>query len=130
MAKGYQKHQARKAELSLLGKTLTRRANARCELCERGERALSPHEVTPVEAEPSIERTVLLCETCIQVIEGGAARADDWRLLEEMMWSAIPPVQVLAVRLLRHFQSQGAAWCESALDTLYLESEIEAWIEA
>ena len=130
MATGYDRHRARMNALSLLGKGLARRANSKCELCEDRERSLTPFEVPPVPDEPQMDRAAILCSDCIKIVQGGPTRPEDWRCLESVMWSEIPPVQVLAVRLLTRFAVTGSQWCQDALDSVYLEPDIRAWADS
>lgn len=131
MARRLQAHHARQEAIQAFTRQLVRRARSACELCTTANTALSPVEVTPLEDDPDPERTVLICERCAR----GVARPDKlkdphaWRFLEVAMWSDLPPAQVLAVRLLRHL-GPNVPWAREALDTLYLDPEIEAWVDA
>jgi len=51
-----------------------------------------------------------------------------WRILSETVWSEVPAVQVMAVRLLRHLANK-QAWAQEILEELYLEDELEAWVD-
>jgi protein PhnA len=108
---------------------LSRRARSRCELCEDSGVRLIPTEVAPIPEEPELETTVLLCEPCAQGADDGPLDVVRWRFLEGVVWSELAPAQVLAVRLLRRLQAD-APWASPVLDGLYLDPEIEAWIDA
>lgn len=129
MAKGLQKHQERQEALGRLGRGLARRARSRCELCEASGVRLDPLEVPPLGEEPELERTIMCCQRCAQGVEGGSADAGQWRFLEGVVWSEVPAVQVCAVRMLRRFSGEGASWAQDVLDGLYLEAEIQAWVD-
>jgi len=125
---GYERNQVRLEALTKLGRNLARRANSSCEICEQGQRPLKPYEVTPLQDEPSLERTILVCKPCQTVLDGGAMNPDEWRALSGPMWSSVPPVQVAAVRLIRRLAENGVQWAKDDLDTLYLDPEIEDWM--
>lgn len=129
MAGGYQKNQERKQALSLLGKDLARRAGRKCEVCEAAGVALHPWEVPPVQDDPELERTLLLCERCTAAAEGGALQDPAaWRCLETVMWAELPALQVTAIRLLRRLADARVDWAAVALDTAYLSDEAQAWL--
>lgn len=115
--------------LNSFGKDLARRAKSRCELCERGGEKLSVFEVPPEPRQPDIDRCLLICERCreqaadLKRFKGG----EHWRVLAEMAWSGTPMVQVMAVRLLRR-QAGSQDWARAALDTLYLDEEVETLV--
>jgi protein PhnA len=130
MAKGFQENQKRVAELGSFGKDLARRARSKCELCETGGLALKVFEVPPVEKFPRIERCAFLCENC--ALQMGETRrfveGEHWRCLAQTVWSEVPALQVLAVRGLRRLAGS-QAWARSALEDVYLDPEVEAWVE-
>lgn len=129
MAKGLDKHRQRQDALALLGKTLARRAGSKCELCETGGQRLLPFEVPPVEDEPDLERTLLLCERCREGAEGGKlGDASTWRFLESVMWSELAAVQVVSIRLLRRLAAVQVGWAQSALETVFPSAEVESWL--
>lgn len=129
MARGKEEYAARMNVLSGFGKDLARRAKSRCELCSAAGEKLSVYEVPPERPVPEFERCVLLCSRCEEAFrdprkfEGG----DQWRCLGEAAWSALAPVQVLAVRLLQRLGTS-EDWAREALDGLYLDEEVEEWV--
>lgn len=129
MAKGYDRHQERKAAVAALGRDLARRAKSRCELCGAAGVPLAPWEVPPAPDEPSADRAALLCATCRAAAEGARLDPAEWRHLETAMWSETPAAQVVAVRLLRRLAADGVPWARDALDALYLDPDIEAWVD-
>ncbi len=130
MAKGLDKHRARQDALSLLGKTLARRSRRRCELCEEAGVRLDPSEVEPLPEEPALEQAILLCERCAGgANHGRLGDTNQWRFLDGVVWSDVPPVQVTAVRLLRAVAATGADWATALDETLYLADDIAAWID-
>ena len=129
MAKGYDEHRERLARVNMLGKALARRSRAHCELCDASGVALSVFEVPPELEDPTADAALFLCEACRSQIDN--PRHFDpkrWRFLAESVWSELPAVQVMAVRLLRHL-CDSEEWAASALEDLYLDEDIEAWVE-
>ncbi len=116
MAKGYEAHQQRLAEINRLGKALARRAGRRCEWCEapsggaHGE--LRPYDHAP-EAPPSLETLALLCERCRGLIAGERADARTLRFLEGAIWHEAPAVSEPAIALLTRLD---ADWARAALE--------------
>lgn len=129
MAKGLEKHQARKDALSLLGKDLARRAGSKCELCEAAGVRLDPWEPPPVPDEPSLDRVLLLCERCTRLADGGKlGDPSELRFLETTVWSELTPLQVTSVRLLQRLAAENVAWAAETLDGAYLSDETQEWL--
>jgi len=130
MAKGYEANAERVRALQALGKDLARRARSRCELCGTGGVPLAPFEVPPVQLEPDLERTALLCEGCRQAIGRPAAlRGQQWRCLVDVLWGELPVTQVLALRMLERLAG-GEDWAREALDLFTAEPELREWADA
>ena len=128
MAKGYDEHRERQSLVNMLGKQLARRSRSHCELCGAGDVPLSVFEVPPEQPEPTAEAALFLCEECRSPIDNPREfNATRWHFLSECVWSDIPAIQVMAVRLLRRL-SDTEAWASAALEDLYLDEEIEEWI--
>ncbi|MCW8887254.1 MAG: phnA protein [Motiliproteus sp.] len=128
MAKGYNQHQQRHQGLNAFGKDLTRRSGSCCELCEASGVKLSIYEVPPIPVEPELEHCVFVCETCLQQLEQPKQRnPDHWRCLTKAVWSQVPAVQVVAVTMAKALADQ--AWAAELLEQLYLDPEVEAWVE-
>ena len=126
---GYEKNQERKQAMQLLGKDLARRAHSKCEMCEEGGLRLDPFEPPPAAVDPSLERTLLLCERCRLGAEGGKLGNDsEWRFLETIVWSEMTTVQVTAIRLLRRLRDAKVEWATSVLEGVYASPETEAWL--
>ena len=115
MARGYDKHLLRKAEIDALGKDLARRAKRRCELCEESG-DLRPHDTAP-DAEPELSTLLLLCPRCREVAGDGAAQHDPrtLRFLEGAVWHEEPVVAATARRALAQVD---AAWARETLEML------------
>ena len=126
---GYDRNQRRIEQLMNLGRNLARRASSACEICEQSGRPLKPYEVPPLPDEPNLEHAVLACDDCRMAMDGGPMNDDEWRALSGPMWSAVPPIQVSAVRLIRRLADTGIQWAKDDLDGLYLEPEVQAWVD-
>lgn len=124
MAKGRDKHAAHVAAVAALGRTLSRRARNRCELCETST-SLKVVEVEPTEEDPTEERAVLICASCENALAGKTTDTNAFRFLEGVVWSETLPVQLCAVRLLRGFARDDVAWARECLDGLFLDPEVE-----
>lgn len=113
MAKGYDKNQERRDEISFLGKDLARRAGRKCELCEESG-SLKAHDTQPDE-EPELENLVLLCERCTEVVGGRQDDARTLRFLEGAVWNEEPAVAELAKRLIA---TVDATWARDTMEML------------
>lgn len=129
MAKGVTKKQARLDELALLGKDLTRRSRAHCELCGHGGTRLEALEIAPLAEEPTLEHTIFICEQCRESMHPKKLNHQYWRFLETAIWSDLPAVQVTAVKLTRQLSAQGEDWASSLLESLYLDPAIIDWLD-
>ena len=93
---------------------------SQCALCN--SEGAAPYAVAP-RAE-----TAPLCALCRAGVESGPDGADPhWRKLTEAIWSPEPAAQVIAYRLLRALP--GEPWAREALETAYLEPEIQEWAD-
>ena len=130
MARGYDEHQERLQAVNALGRPLSRRSGSACELCDARGTRLDPFEVAPIPEDPAPDLSLLACERCHGVLAGAKIdRPDEFRFLAGLAWSEIPPVQVTAIRLLRRIASEDIAWARETLDNLYLDPEIESWVD-
>jgi protein PhnA len=129
MAKGMEKHKERMAIVSSFGKDLARRAKSKCEICEAAGVKLVIYEVEPVPTEPVFEQCIMVCEPCHEQIcvPRKFSAGEHWRCLAVTVWSEVPVVQVVTVRLLKR-QAKEQAWARETLEGLFLEPEIEEWV--
>lgn len=129
MAKGRDKHQQRKQDLSLFGKDLVRRCGSQCELCAGSGLALSIYEVPPVPNEPDYDRCVMLCDNCQEQVESPKRRDNNhWRCLNGSIWSEVPLVKSLAVVMLTRVAEQ-EDWAKDMLDMVYLDADEQALVD-
>lgn len=130
MSKGYELHQVRMMALQAMGKDLARRAKSRCEITGASGVPLRPYEVPPVGEDPDIDRTLLVSDACMDVLEHPKRLAGrEWQCLAEAVWSDMPAVQVVAWRMLRELATR-EDWAREALDEVFLDPEIEEWANA
>lgn len=128
MSTRYLRHRERQEAIARLGRDLTRRSKARCELCASPGKSLQVMEVEPLPEQPDLEHSIFLCEECTNDMSRKKLDPSRWRFLESVVWSDIIPVQVTAVRLCTRLQAQGVDWAIDALAGLYLSPQIEAWL--
>ncbi len=129
MAKGFETNQERRRALSAFGKDLARRAKSKCELSHASGVPLVTYEVQPAPSEPEFDRCLLVSEpVATQLAKPSLLRPEEWRHLKDLVWSDIPAVQVMCIRLLRHFAND-QSWARGILEEAYLDPEIEAWAD-
>lgn len=105
---------------------LAERSNNQCEICG------STHEVVsylvPPKNEDVLENQVALCSTCLSQINGEQEiDKNQWRILNESIWSTVPGVQVLSFRMLHRLSEE--SWTEELLNMMYMEDETREWAE-
>ena len=127
MARGRDRHAAHQAAVAMLGRSLSRRAKNRCELCENSA-SLKVVEVDPTYDEPDEERAILICANCEAAMQGKKTDPTTLRFLEGVVWSECTPVQLTAVRMLKELSASGVRWATDCLDNLFLDPEIEGMI--
>jgi hypothetical protein len=121
MAKGYNAHQARLAEISTLGKSLAKRAGFRCEWCESKD-DLRPWDQQP-DQEVSESTLALLCQHCRDLANGAQAAPDELHTLRNALWSDIPAVaEGVAAVLVR----SKLPWVREAIEESLLDDETKA----
>jgi protein PhnA len=124
MTKGYEAHQQRQMTLSAFGKDLARRAKSKCELSGASGVPLHIYEIPPASTEPDPERCIMLSEDVIdQINKPSKIAPDQWHHLNELVWSDIPTVQIMAYRILTHIAKEHI-WAQDILDEAYLDEEI------
>ncbi len=126
MAKGYDVNQERRKALSLFGKDLARRAKSKCELTQASGVPLLTYEIPPVPNDPDFERCLLISENVLaQLEQPRSLRPGEWRHLNEVIWSDIPAVQAMALRILRHL-APAEPWAQNLIEESYLHPGVEA----
>ena len=124
MARGYDSDRERKHSLSLLGKDLARRAKSRCELTRVSGVPLVTYEIPPIPREPDFDRCLLISEHVLAQLEKPRALVGgEWHHLKEVIWSDVPAVQTMALRILRHL-ARSNPWAQNLIDETYLDPEV------
>lgn len=109
--------------------TLTARSQGKCELCGEASNDLVVFEVAG--GDGSDDAQVVICASYQQqLLDESKINANDWRCLNEAIWSTVPAVQVLAYRMAHTLAEGGETWAQDLLDTAYLAEEVRAWAEA
>ena len=105
-----------------LQQDLENRSDKKCELCLSNS-DLSVYEVKPkLIGGGGVDGSLLTCKTCINQIENAVTTdPNNWRCLNDAMWSEHRPVKVLAWRMLSRLRKEG--WPQDLLDMMYLEDE-------
>lgn len=107
--------------------SLRQRSDSTCELCGNKDN-LTVYEI-PESPDDVLINSILICDLCNEQIEDPEkVEPNHWRCLNDSMWSTIPPVQVMAWRMLNRLRSEG--WPQDLLDMMYMEDDIKAWAKA
>ncbi len=110
-----------------ISRELQKRSGNKCELSGATD-ALKVFTVGP-NGDDSPEKNVVVTDLLWQQLTGEIEmNANDWRCLNDSMWSEVPAVKVVAFRVLH--QLKDAGWPQDLLDMMYLEEEERAWAEA
>ncbi|MCJ8329492.1 MAG: PhnA domain-containing protein [Lentisphaeria bacterium] len=116
---------ARLSAIKTFEKDLVRRCKSHCELCATNT-SLHVYELTPLLESPSQERSVMICETCLnQLDDNSELDVNLWHCLNETAWTEVPVVQVLIWRLLTRLHEH--VWARDLRDQLYLEDDVLSW---
>ena len=107
-------------------KELHSRSGSVCELCG-ADNNLKSLEVKP--SNGTVDQHILVCNTCNNQIENPEqVDANNWRCLNDSMWSTVPAVQFIAWRMINRLRAEG--WPQDLLDMLYLEEDTLEWAKA
>jgi protein PhnA len=128
MARGRELHAARLGAINALGKTLTRRARSRCELCGL-DHGLAVVEIEPVDEVPHEDAAILACAACRDALAGRLPEANALRFLDTAVWQDPLPVKVAAIALLRRLAEAEVGWARDTLDGLWLDETVQAQLD-
>ena len=110
-----------------LERRLKQRSDSKCELCA-SEENLKVFEV-PNSPKGDLDGNILLCNKCIgQIEKPETLEANYWRCLNDSMWSAQAPVQIMAWRMLQRLKGEG--WPQDLIAMMYFDEEMQSWAEA
>ena len=125
MAKGFDRHHERKAELSSFGKNLVRRSGSSCELCGSVNVTLGIYELPPVPKEPDYELCLFICEVCRDQLDNPKRlKSDHWRCLNNTIWNETAAIQALSLRMLKKIAPENS-WAEELLEQVFPDPEVE-----
>ena len=111
-------------------KDLVRRSRSRCECCNQGGHALSIYEIEPLPEEPSPDHALFLCDSCIKQIKNPKKmNPHNWRCLADTVWSDLPALQVMSLRMLRRLAERDEHWASELLDQVIVEPTIDEWCD-
>jgi protein PhnA len=110
-----------------LNPILEQRCGNRCELCDTPGPELTAYAVPPKEG-PAAEETVALCPTCIDAMGDPLANADHWRCLTGSIWSEVPAVQTLSLKLLNALPAE--EWAVETIESVDLPESVTEWATA
>ncbi|WP_299778122.1 alkylphosphonate utilization protein [uncultured Formosa sp.] len=107
--------------------TLEDRSHNSCELCTSKEQ-LKQYTIPPSLNE-SVDNSVLVCNTCLQQIEGNEDMdVNHWRCLNDSMWNEHVAVQIMSWRMLQRLRAEG--WPKDLIDMMYLDEDAMALARA
>jgi protein PhnA len=110
-----------------IDKALLQRANNTCELSGEADN-LTTYEVGP-NHDGTPEQTIIVTQKLKDQLDGTTEPVpNDWRCLNDSMWSETDAVKVVAYRMLHQLRSEG--WPQDLLDMIYLEDETLEWAKA
>ena len=109
--------------------TLAARSQGKCELCGEVSNDLVVFDVAGGDGSDDAQ-VVISARYQQQLLDESKINANDWRCLNEAIWSSVPAVQVVAYRMAHTLAESGETWAQDLLDSAYLEDDVKAWAEA
>jgi protein PhnA len=110
-------------------KMLKDRSEGKCELCGDACDALVVMSVSG--RDDGADSSIYICDSYKSQIENpDSIDANQWRCLNEAIWSPTAAVQVVAYRMLSLLAAKGETWAQELFDTAYLEDDVKAWAES
>lgn len=103
------------------------RSGNKCELSGATD-DLTVYAVGPSSDETPARNIVVATKLQRQLAGEQELVPNDWRCLNDSMWSETPAVKVVAFRVLHSLRAEG--WPQDLLDMIYLEEATRAWAEA
>lgn len=105
-------------------KQLVERSGGVCEISGASENLQA--YLVPPRTGNSVDDYVLMTSNLMEQLEGKIPfNANDWRCLNDSMWSEVEAVKVIAYRVLNALKSEG--WPSDLLDMIYLEEDTLSW---
>ncbi len=110
-----------------LEEQLRERSDNQCELCLLAS-DLAVYEIPP-QSSSNAGNSILLCGECrAQIEKKEMLDSAHWSCLSISMWSEVPAVQVMSLRVLNRLRQE--SWAADNLDMLYLDDELLTWAKA
>lgn len=107
-----------------LQQDLATRAGNQCELCSSTDNLNA--FLVPSAPTEGVDGHALICSTCQEQYENAdKADANHWRCLNDSMWNANAPVQVLSWRMLHRLKNEG--WPADLVEMMYMEDDTAKW---
>ncbi|MEN7973146.1 MAG: phnA protein [Verrucomicrobiota bacterium] len=97
-------------------------------MCNKNGVKLEVYELPPFGEEPSVDGCIFTCEACLkQITQPKKMIPSYWRCLNNALYSEVPAVQVMSVRMLRRLADTDQHWAQELLEHAYLEPDLEEW---
>lgn len=93
-----------------------------CEICNIGE-AYDQYTVSP-KSDDDIENQVVLCKVCADAL-AESDQSNYWRCTEGSIWSSVPAVQALSLRLLH--ANKESDWASNIISSVDIDEAIVQW---
>ena len=85
---------------------------------------LVTYEIPPIPSEPDFDRCLLVSAHVLARLEKPRSLVgDEWHHLKEVIWSDVPAVQIMALRILRQL-ARSNPWAQNLIDETYLDPEV------
>lgn len=123
MAKGYQGNMERLEEISAFGKSISKRADFKCEWCE-SKSELRVWDYAP-DVPPDMDTLSLLCRQCREWADGRKASSDELRSIRNALWSNVPSVAEGAAKVLVRCKEP---WVREAIEESFIDDSVKAVI--
>ena len=108
-------------------KQLNARSGEVCELSGTADN-LQVYQVKPSEGN-SADDFILISQNLKDQLEGKTAFVpNDWRCLNDSMWSEVPAVKVVSYRVLNQLKQEG--WPNDLLEMIYLDDSELSWAKS
>ena len=130
MSTGFKGKFHRQNILTRFAKDLVRRSRSHCELCDKNGVKLEVYELLPLEEAPYVDGCLFICESCRKQVETPKKMVPSyWRCLNNSLYSDVPAVQVMAVRMLKRLAAKEEHWAVELLEHAYMDPELEEWAD-
>lgn len=121
MAKGYQANRERLSDINAFGKSISKRADFRCEWCEsREDLRLWDHQA---DEPPSMESLALLCQKCRDWAAGKKPDSNELHAIRNALWSDVPAVAEGAARVMARCKE---TWVREAIEASCIDDAVKA----